>query len=149
MIKSTFSQKADFENLPLLQKAIETVSSMDLSSLKKGRNEVEGDDIYINVMEYQTTDPENRIWEAHRGYLDVHFVIEGKEYMQINPLSKMNCQEYQPESDYVPMTGPSGEQVLLQQGEYIVCFPEDAHKTGIKADDPQTIRKAVMKVRIA
>ena len=48
-----------------LDTAIRYLLSADLAKLVKGRNEVDGDQVFINRFDYQTMAPEQAIWEGH------------------------------------------------------------------------------------
>ena len=37
-------------------------------SYEKGCHPIDGERLFVNVVEYETTRPENRFWEAHRNY---------------------------------------------------------------------------------
>ena len=50
----------------------------DLMAYEKGSHEIDGDDLFVNIVEYETTTPQNRFWEAHRQYLDLHFMLSRK-----------------------------------------------------------------------
>ena len=60
----------------------------DLMSYEKGSHEIQGDHLFVNIVEYETTETENRFWEAHRNYLDLHLMLEGKERIDINFIRK-------------------------------------------------------------
>ena len=38
----------------------------DLASYEKGSHEIDGERLFVNIVEYETTTPENRFWEAHK-----------------------------------------------------------------------------------
>ncbi|WP_293008615.1 MULTISPECIES: YhcH/YjgK/YiaL family protein [unclassified Oscillibacter] len=133
-----------------LYQALCALQRCNAETLQKGRNEVCGDEIYINRMEYTTANPEEKIWEAHRAYYDVHCVLQGEERVQLSPLSAMTAkEEYHPEGDYQFFDGPAQQEVFLKPGAILICEPEDVHKVGIAADAPETIQKMVMKVQIS
>ena len=47
-------------------------------------------------------------------------------------------------------TGMEDErQVVLREGELLVCLPGDIHRPGCRVDGAQTIKKAILKVLIA
>lgn len=39
--------------------------------------------------------------------------------------------------------------LLLNKGDFLVCYPSDGHRTAVKAkDEPETIKKAILKLRL-
>ena len=61
--------------------AYEFLSRPDLAELPLGRNEIDGEDVYANVLEYDTVPAAEKELEAHRDYYDVQFVVRGEELL--------------------------------------------------------------------
>ena len=51
---------------PMLQRALAYARTHDLGALPEGRQEIEGDDLYVNIAHYTTGTRAEKIWEAHR-----------------------------------------------------------------------------------
>ena len=47
-----------------LDTAIRHLLSTDLAQLSKGRNEIDGDQVFVNRFDYQTMPPEQAIWRS-------------------------------------------------------------------------------------
>ncbi|MBS7225248.1 MAG: YhcH/YjgK/YiaL family protein [Clostridiaceae bacterium] len=120
----------------------------DLKSLEKGSHPIDGDRLFVNIVEYTTTTPENRFWEAHRAYLDVHLMLDGTEQIDLNFIQNMAQKEYVPGDDFLPMDGEKNGSVILRAGDFLICYPSDGHRTAVAIDTPQPIKKAIFKVRI-
>ena len=67
-----------------VRECLDYFNSHDLASYEKGSHEIDGERLFVNVVEYTTTTPENRFWEAHREYLDIHVMIRGQEQINIS-----------------------------------------------------------------
>lgn len=119
-----------------------------LLSYEKGSYEIDGDRLFVNVVEYRTTTPEKRFWEAHRDYLDVHVMLQGEEQIDLNFLHNMKTGEYVPQEDFVPMTGEKNSSVILRPGDFLICYPNDGHRTAVAVEAPEMIKKAIFKVKI-
>lgn len=129
--------------------ALEWALSHDLASLDCGQHVIDGDRLFVNVVEYTTRKPGERFWEAHKAYLDVHVTISGIEQIDLNFLGSLIPGEYQPEGDFQPAEGEKNTSVVMQTGDFLVCSPQDAHRTAVAAGGkPQTVKKAIFKVRI-
>ncbi len=48
-----------------------------------GRHDLDGDDLFALVQEYTTRAADECVWEAHRRYIDVQFVVTGAERMGV------------------------------------------------------------------
>lgn len=131
-----------------VRRGLEYALAHDLAPLEKGRHDIDGDALYFNVAEYTTAPSEEKAYEAHKAYLDVHYMIRGEEQIEIAFVSDMEQGEYQPEGDYLPVSGRLAARVTMREGDFLVCYPEDGHKPGVQVDAPMAIKKAIFKVAI-
>ena len=37
---------------------------------------------------------------------------------------------------------------LINKGDFLICYPEDAHRTAIICQQSQTIKKAIFKIKL-
>lgn len=123
--------------------------SHDLASYEKGSHEIDGDRLFVNIVEYTTTTPVERFWEAHKNYLDVHVMIHGTEQIDLNFIQNMDVKEFVEKDDFLPMEGEKNSSVILRDGDFLICYPGDGHRTAVAVDGPEQIKKAIFKVRIA
>lgn len=129
-------------------KCFEYAKNHDLLSYEKGSHEIDGDNLFVNIVEYETTTPENRFWEAHRQYLDLHFILRGPEQIDVNFIDNMEQKEFVEKDDFLPMDGEKNSSVILRDGDFLICYPSDGHRTAVAVDGPETIKKAIFKIRI-
>lgn len=120
----------------------------DLISLDAGRHDIKADELFVNIVEYETTNPGNSFWEAHKDYLDLHLLLDGKEQIDLNFLKNMTLGDYIKEEDYQKIEGDKNSSVILNQGDFLICYPNDGHMTAISVDKPQKIKKAIFKIKI-
>ena len=73
-----------------VQECFTYAKAHDLLSYEKGSHEIDGDRLFVNIVEYTTTAPENRFWEAHKNYLDVHVMLCGEEQIDLNFIQNMD-----------------------------------------------------------
>ena len=120
----------------------------NLSAYDRGCHEIDAKRIFVNIVEYETVKPEDRFWEAHREYLDVHLMLEGTERIDLNFIQNMDVKEYAAKDDFLQMDGEKNGSVILKPGDFLVCYPTDAHRTAIAVDKQENIKKAIFKVKI-
>lgn len=120
----------------------------DLASYEKGSHEIDGERLFVNIVEYTTTTPEERFWEAHKNYLDVHVMLHGTEQIDVNFIQNMEVKEFVPQEDFLPMEGEKNSSVILRDNDFLICYPSDGHRTAVAVNEPQTIKKAIFKVRV-
>ena len=86
--------------------------------------------------------------EAHRKYLDIHYVISGTEaigYAAADSLPTVT--EYFADEDYQLFSGKM-QKVFLREGDFCIVFPEDAHTPGMRASGDEHLKKAVVKIAL-
>ena len=127
-----------------VKKCFEYAKENDLLQYEKGSHEIDGDNLFVNIVSYTTTTPEERFWEAHKKYLDVHLMLDGTEQIDLNFIQNMQLKEFVEKDDFLPMDGDKNSSVVLNKGDFLVCYPSDGHRTAVKAkDEPETIKKAI------
>jgi len=98
-------------------------------------------------MHYDTK-VENNTPEVHEKYIDIQYMVEGKELIGVGPFSSMGeLVEAKPDNDIWFYHGDQ-DYLLLCDDRLTVLFPDDAHAPGIAVDEPVNIRKCVVKVRV-
>lgn len=128
--------------------AIDYYKANDLLAYEPGSHPINGDKLFVNIAEYETTSPENRFWEAHKDYLDLHIILKGRERIDLNFLENMKPGAYVKEDDFLPIEGESKTSLILEEGDFLICYPDDGHMTGLKACGPEKIKKAIFKIKI-
>ena len=86
--------------------------------------------------------------EAHRKYMDIQYIVKGKEVMGWADLN--DCQivdEFNEEKDIGKYTGDF-EYVTINEGICYVAFPEDAHMPGRHLEVPNDFVKVVVKLKV-
>jgi YhcH/YjgK/YiaL family protein len=132
---------------PGFKRAFDHIHHIDVDSVPVGKQEIDGEKMYVLVQEYNTKPFEQGVWEAHRRYIDLQYVVQGAEgigYANINHLGQGN---YDPNKDFLPLHG-AGDLVTLRSGCFMILMPEDAHMPGIAIATPAPVRKIVIKISI-
>ena len=120
----------------------------DLISYDTGRHEIDKDNRYVNIVEYRTQEREQRFFFFFWQYLDIHVMLRGVGGIGLNFIRHLKQGEFVPEDDFLPLEGSAAGHAVLQPGDFLICFPDDGHMTGIQTGEPQTIKKAIFKVKI-
>ncbi|MBX3000837.1 MAG: YhcH/YjgK/YiaL family protein [Caldilineaceae bacterium] len=128
-------------------KAFHFLQTADLENAAPGRVDIEGDQIFALVQEYNTKPLEQGFWEAHRKYIDIQYVVSGEEYMGYANLAQLDAGEYDAAKDFLPLHG-DGSFVRLPAGMFTLFMPEDAHMPGMAVDQPQSVKKVVVKIAV-
>jgi biofilm protein TabA len=145
--------EASFCWLPqALKTALVHLRDTDFDALPAGNYELQGRDIYVQVIDMHTKPFLETRAEVHRQYLDVQFLHRGAERIGVAADTGNNAvaQDLLAERDLLFYAGMENESVLtMTPGSFAVFFPNDVHRPGCAVDAPQPIRKVVVKVRVS
>jgi YhcH/YjgK/YiaL family protein len=130
-----------------LQAGFYFLQTADLENIAPGRVDIDGNQVFALVQEYDTKPKEQGFWEAHRKYIDIQYVVGGIEHMGYANLAQLDAGDYDESKDFLPLQG-TGSFLLLPAGMFTLFMPEDAHMPGMAVDDPQPVKKVVVKVAI-
>jgi len=120
----------------------------NLNKFNTGSYKIDGDKVFVNIVSYNTVDKGERFWEAHKKYIDIHLMLDGEEKILLNHIDNLEKKPYQEDEDYLPLEGEEASMVTLEAGDFLICYPEDAHMTAVKVKNEKNIKKAIFKVII-
>lgn len=131
-----------------LDTAIRYLMSTDLKDLQMGRNEIDGDDVFVNRFDYQTMSPEQAIWEGHERYGDIHVLLSGHEKIGISDTAALTMTDRREADDFVGFEGPVQTWCTMQPGDLLIVYPEDAHKVKVIDGESTHVQKACFKFKV-
>jgi YhcH/YjgK/YiaL family protein len=131
-----------------INKAFNYLKTTDFSKSELGRYDIDGDNIFALVNEYNTKEETEGKLEAHKNYLDVQFVANGKELMGYVPLENQKVTTPYNEKNDITFYEGDKSFTLVEGGMFVIFFPTDVHMPGIKVDKSEYVKKVVIKVRI-
>ena len=86
MIFSSIYAKDDAKKYPnAIQTALDYLKTHDFTAMETGVYEIQGKDIYAQVMDAQTGAVEEKRPEVHEKFVDVQFLASGKEKLGFTP----------------------------------------------------------------
>lgn len=146
MIKDNIKNANKYSELsPSFQKAFDFLEKTDLKNLQAGKYQIEGDNIYVNIDEYQTRTSD--AIEAHKVYIDIQYIISGEEYIGVTKLDGLKIIENYNSQKDISFYNGEVEKILLKENEFIILYPEDAHLPCQQIDIPRYVKKAVVKIK--
>jgi len=127
------------ENKRLLSLPIDAFEKVDLDKDNFGLEQV-----------YYSKDRANCFFESHRQYIDVQFILEGEEIIEVTNKDDMIVNlDYNEDMDLLKYETTLNTSILkLQKGDVAIFFPEDAHMPCIKLEDSVKVVKTVVKVKV-
>lgn len=133
-----------------IQKAIDFLKNHDFASMEPGRYEIDGDNIFANLMDATTKAHDEVKPETHKEYIDVQFVVSGKEKLGFAADTGYTPSEHPDGSDVYFYDSVDDESyVIALPGCYSIFFPSDLHRPCVCVDAPAAVRKVVVKVHVS
>lgn len=142
--------KVDNDEIALrVKKAIDYIKGLNIKEKDIGKHVVDNQFFYV-VQEYITKYEEECDLESHRKYIDVQILIEGEEAMDISDISRLVIKEkYNIEKDVMYWNIPNRmARIKLKAGDYVILYPENAHRGAIAIEKCDKVLKIVGKVSV-
>lgn len=139
-----------FKNKERWEKAFRFFKNNDLLKLDIKRYDIDGDNLFAMVSEYMTKNEETAQFEAHRKYIDIQYVVSGKEIMNMTPLKTVLevITPYDATKDIEFITVSQIVGYKATPSNFFIFFPGDAHRPGLKDGENSKVRKIVIKVKM-
>ncbi|MBQ2854485.1 MAG: YhcH/YjgK/YiaL family protein [Oscillospiraceae bacterium] len=131
-----------------LDTAIRYLDTADLTALTKGRNEVDGDQVFINRFDYQTMPQEQAIWEGHVQYADMHVLLSGHEKIGVTNVEALTETVFKPDEDFKGFDGPVEVWFPMTTEDILIVYPEDIHMVKVLDGDSALVQKACFKIKV-
>ena len=130
-----------------LEIGLKYLQNTNLLEIADGKYNIDNENIYANVQSGLTKDEETTPWEAHKIYTDIQYIINGSEIMCWDNLENFTQTEnYSEEKDVVFGTA-KGNYFTVPSGYFVIFTPQDAHKPMLKINNPQMVKKVIVKVK--
>lgn len=121
--------------------------SKKLDTLKPGIYPIDGKNAYTTITEGPEKTEANAKWESHRKYIDLQYIIRGKEKIGRADVDAATItQPYGDARDAANYTA-DGEYYIATPAEFYLFFPSDAHRPSIHVDGYDVVKKMVIKIR--
>ena len=103
------------------------------------------------VSEYETKTQNEYGFEAHREYIDIHYLLTGTEKINCLPLEYLK--EAKPYSEAIDAafyeeSDVKPQELLIGNGYFAIFYPQDGHMPQLCVDSPMKVTKVVVKVKV-
>lgn len=129
--------------------ALNYLLNLDIAEVDGGK-QVVNDNFFYSVQSYMTKSAEECKFESHREFIDIQIIISGSEAMDIADISRLTVKEdYNSDKDIMFWEVPNRMvSTTLREGDYIILYPENAHRGARMMELETQVIKVVGKVRI-
>ncbi|MFA5233608.1 MAG: YhcH/YjgK/YiaL family protein [Sulfurimonas sp.] len=103
---------------------------------------------FVLEQAYNSKDRGECFFESHRKYIDVQFILEGEEIIEVSNTNLLAVAlAYNEELDFIKYEDKKGiSSIVLKAGDVAIFYPQDAHMPCIKVKKSVKVVKAVVKV---
>ena len=130
--------------LPGIEEAFDAVNALTEYEDKKNYPLSDGNRFFLAVQSTKAPD----VAEAHRKYLDIQYIVKGKEVVGWAPVDTLTpADEFNTAKDKGMYAGKNYP-MEIEEGYCYVAFPEDAHMPGRHLDVPNDFVKVVVKLKV-
>ena len=150
MIKDSVSNIGIYSELSeRLSAALKYINSISAEGFGEETVEISGKDVYAMHQVYRTKSETGRLYENHKDYIDVQYVLEGTEVIRVTDVGGLNvAKAYDPDTDAALYDYDDGTDVKLGAGDFVILYPHDAHVPQLQLGAPADVKKIVVKVRV-
>ena len=137
------------DNLKHMESAFNFLENKTNYGLAQGKVEI-GPGIHAVISKYSTEPASSKRFEAHRNFVDIHYIVSGVEIIEWTPIGSLEgSSNYDPESDCIFYEKSKGSsKIAMWPGDFIVLMPNDGHKPGCHYFEPSEVHKIVVKVDV-
>ena len=133
----------------MFPKAFEFIQRAKKEELSVGRYEIDGDNLFAIIQEYDSKAVQECVFEAHRKHIDIQCVLSGNEIIEVADIADVySIKEYSSDSDIEFFECNSKrKKYVLNEDDYCIFWSTDVHKPGICNEKTSKIKKIVVKVK--
>lgn len=130
-----------------LDTAIHFIAEHNLEELPLGKTVISGDDVFVNIMDAETTPKDSKQFEVHKKYHDIQIDLIGVERIDIGDETTFVCPDFNEEKDIGFSLTDTLTCCTMGAGNFMVCMANEPHMPAITVGNKTAIRKCVFKVR--
>lgn len=132
-----------------VDEALKYLRDLKITKADIGKHIVDQNFFFI-VQEYVTKLESEFKLESHREYIDIQLIVNGCEAMDLSDISRLNIlEEYSAVNDVLLWEAPERMmRVTLKKGDYIILYPENAHRGAVRLGKEEKVLKIIGKIRL-
>ena len=129
-----------------LDRAIDEISRLDMQGIPMEEVRIDGERVYYKCELLRTRDENEALFEAHRKYIDMHICLSGRERIKAASIHSLSgVAAYDEGTDVEWLEGRCEWDVTLKEGEFMICFAEDAHMPLLDHGEQGELKKIIVK----
>ena len=128
--------------------ALKFIAENDLGAMENGKHILDGDNLFVNIVDSKLKTPQEARLEVHNVYVDIQVPLSKAESYGVKPRSEAKGPEgdFNTEKDILFYTDKDWQTITVDKGQPITFDPDTAHAPLIGEGE---IHKAIFKVKVA
>ena len=148
-----FGHVEQLDLVPYVSNKLRSIICEAMVLVNKNKNEegkypLSDDETFVIVVSAQTEPVAQRAAEIHKKYVDVQIVLQGEEcfgYSNCLPTEIAELTELDNDLLFIDEVDQENF-VTLQANDFVVFFPNQIHRPLCAVNEPQAVRKAIIKI---
>ena len=148
MIFDKITNRENYRDYPELYRVLCYLAELKPDTLPEPGTVLSEDKIFCNPVKFISKPEEECKYEAHQKYIDLHYIVKGTEGIATADVSALDIDTpFDEKKDIGFYTGREDGRYYLKNGDFMVCYPSDAHKVAMMDREPQPVEKIIVKIR--
>lgn len=133
-----------------IETALEYLLNLEVTEKDVGKKNTINENFFYSVQSYMTKPATECNMESHRIYADIQIIVSGSEIIDLADISRLSVKEdYNAENDIMFWDIPKRMmRITMGAGDYIILYPENAHRGAACIKESKKVLKIVGKVKI-
>ena len=132
---------------PRIKQAFDWLAATDIAALEAGRHDIDGNNLFVNVMDVELKPRREAALEVHDRYIDIQIMVGKTE--EYGWMERCDChtprEEFNRERDVQFFLDTPQTFFTLNERQFAIFFPEDAHAPMLGEG---SVRKLIFKLLI-
>lgn len=142
-------KKQYYANKATWDKAFGFMATNNLEELAPGKYPIDGDQVFASVTDIPDKPFEKTSWESHKKYIDLQYIIRGKEKMgEASFENEKVIKPYDAAHDIALYKIDKGQYYVADPKTFYLFFPSTTHRPSIMVDS-NSVKKLVIKIHVA
>jgi len=137
--------------LPATDKILKFILEHDCLRLPNEQINIDGDKLFVRVMEYIPKAVNPKGFEIHKIYADLQYVVDGVELMRIAPADSLSPKgSYDAKGDYQFFKATKAiTDLVVRAKEFAFFYPHEAHSPScLYKNHTKPVKKLVFKIKV-
>jgi len=129
--------------------ALQYLKNTPFRQKKDGHFEIDGKEMFSHIETYTLKPPEECYFELHKKYIDVQYMLSGRELVGYSPRQTLTSiiKSYDDVMDTALFDIPeSYSKITFLEGMFILLYPDEGHMFKCWLGESLTVRRAVVKI---